>query len=180
MVVVAIIAILATVATPAYKLYVTKTKLNMANNFVQSQVDASIRYYNDNGVFGNIAQIGLPTDGDPDQTPAPTGGNGYLQGNVAQMTMNASTSTCNSGSASAYVSNFGEGDASADSTADLVVLQHVYFDIDDIIVKRCQYTYYKGGLSGTSLSGSFVSECVNTVDNPGYEAATLALIDSCN
>lgn len=184
MVVIAIVSILSVVALPAYRTYVIKTNLALANNFVQGQINDSIRYYNENGVFANVQQLGLPfASGDNESTPDYET-EGYFHGSILQMEMKstaqANGATCAAGNANVIVSNFGQGDVLTDGgNADTVTMDYVFVDQKGVVIKTCQYTYFQAG-SPAPVSGNYISGCVNVIDNPGNQAVINALLVSCN
>lgn len=187
MVVIAIVSVLAAVATPAYQTYIIRAKFIQAETFLQHQANAAIEYYVSNGVFGNAKQVGLPTEpGHDEQTPTPTSVDDYLTKYVAFLNMGSSNNSgeCAWGSIGAYVSNLSGTPASPSTpSADIAMIQNVYVDVNGIMQKYCQYTYYEGGMAGNGIqkSGNYLPNCVNLTDYPDNEAGIHYVIEnSCN
>lgn len=61
MVVIAIIGILVGVATPSLRVYVIKSRVSTVIPLMQHYAQLSREYYEANGRFGNVSDLGLPT-----------------------------------------------------------------------------------------------------------------------
>ncbi len=181
LIVIAIVALLAAIAVPQYKSYLVRVKVAQAQTYVQAQADLAIKFYSTKDEFPNIAQMGLPVGASSSETPFPNTENEYLANYVAFMNMSCITNPgeCSWGSIGAYVSNFGGGaTTTSDLTAEVILLQSLYVDVNGIVERYCQYTYYENGFGSNTKSGSFVPNCVNTVDNPSYENEIMNRIET--
>lgn len=189
MVVIAIVALLAAVAAPAYKNYITKAKLSSSINFVDSNINASIRYYNAHGVFASAEELGLPFDPAGNHNTAQNVDGSYIAGGVSQITFGDNIynfgydpQECRYGSAVASISvDVPEGydPLNPVGVAEGVTLINRFIDVDGIIIKRCAYNYVRivEGVI-TPLSGDYIGNCVNREDNNTYDSETDNIIQT--
>lgn len=173
MVVIAIVALLATVAAPAYKQYVEKARMVEVKSILDSILSRSINYYNDTGVFGNVAQIGHPINENDTYADVSS------YSSIGEIYLEPGSDSCPSGRLDAVIYNLNKEEDKDNNQDPYIFYSDTAADVDGIIKKACMYSYYSGN-PPTRKAGNFIPGCVNSVELPQGSDLGRTLSSSCN
>ncbi len=196
MVVIAIVGILSAVSVPSYKDYIERARLEKGMTFLQAQINKSITYYNTNGFFGNINQIGLPADSGNDFATE-TGFSVRVDPSVYVgdiiIDVSYGPATCPfmntfANTSIGDIANLDENEVAnltlaemSDLNVKYVATSNYVIDVNDTLIKKCYYSYQPviNGALGDPQSGNFISNCNNIADTGDFYPEILAIINSC-
>ena len=168
MVVIGVVAILATVAVPTYKRYTTKTRLASVMTIIGNYVQIADHYYDDNSVYANALQAGLPTSADPTIGTA-SGLSPYL---TTITIAPQATSNCPANKITSVVNttNLGDGNITA-----LVITQYS-FRINNLFVHKCSYNPTVVNSDGAD---DYITGCINVNTDTAGATAIQTLVTQC-
>lgn len=178
MVVIAIVSVLAAVAAPAYLSYILRAKVAAALQYTNVQLNESMNYYHQNGVFATVKDLGLPVGGDVNEIATP-----YPTKYVASFVSNTAVgSGCPSANYVTTISNYGSGDvADGSATSGFVYIIDFLIDVNGIMTKRCEYFYYPNGFGDGASTEAVVPGCSNNAVSLDYSTETSNITSTaCN
>lgn len=150
-------------------------------NFVDAQIQKSILYYGDNGVFANIAQVGMtPSSGNDEVTDSYTDPATFPGPYVSYMAMTPGVSGCPSVAVIAALANFDGANVTVTNQGKYLYVQKYIIEINQIAQQQCYYNAFNATTSGLeNLSGNFLDNCINLTDFPNANDAATNAIASC-
>lgn len=174
LIVISIAAILAATAVAQYRTYSVRAKISQAMVIFNNIGERSKAYYDANGIFPNLAQLGLYHDpGDPMQSPMAASLNDYTANYIAYSFLvdQGSTYTCPSVGYGGYISNLSEGNyiTGNNSNASFIEVRLLLVNVKGVFQNYCQYSYLQYDQNSntvTPVSGTYIPGCVNSADNP--------------
>lgn len=173
LVVVSIVAIISVIAIAQYQEYSVKAKISQAMVIFNNIGNKAQNYYESNGAFPNLQQIGLYYDPlDPTQSPMAEDLSDYIANYIPYTFLadQGSTYTCPSAAYGGYISNLKPGDiVTTSQTGSVISINYLLVYVNNTVEKYCQYFYMQYDPQTTNItavSGNIIPGCTNGNDDP--------------